>query len=55
MAERAIELLNIEPGSYILDIGAGSGISGETLTENDFIWEGIDISRDMLNIAGSKE
>lgn len=48
MAERAIELLNIEQGSYVLDIGAGSGISGEILTENNFVWEGIDISRDML-------
>ncbi len=54
MAERAIELLDLEEGSFVLDIGAGSGISGETLTENKFIWEGMDISRDMLNIAGAK-
>lgn len=48
-------MLNIEAGSFVLDIGCGSGISGETLQANDFIWEGIDISRDMLNIAAAKE
>ena len=25
------------------------------MTENNFIWEGIDISKDMLSIAASKE
>lgn len=55
MAERAIELLNIEAGSYVLDIGCGSGISGQTLTENEFIWEGMDISKDMLDISAAKE
>lgn len=54
IAERAIELLNLEAGSLVLDIGCGSGLSGETLTENGYIWEGIDISRDMLNIASQK-
>lgn len=39
----------------ILDIGCGSGLSGEILSENGFIWEGFDISRDMLNIASAKE
>lgn len=48
-------MLNVEPGSYVLDIGCGSGISSETLQENDLLWEGMDISRDMLNIAASKE
>lgn len=54
ITERAIELLNLEAGSLLLDIGCGSGLSGETLSENDFIWEGIDISRDMLNLASAK-
>lgn len=54
LGERAIELLNIEEGSYVLDIGCGSGISGETLQANGFVWEGIDISRDMLGIAAAK-
>ena len=48
-------MLDLEPNSYVLDIGCGSGLSGETLTENNYIWEGIDISRDMLNISASKE
>lgn len=34
LAERAIELLNVEAGSYVLDIGCGSGLSAETLEEN---------------------
>ena len=38
-----------------MDIGCGSGISGEQLTENKFMWEGMDISRDMLDICVSKE
>jgi 18S rRNA (guanine1575-N7)-methyltransferase len=54
MAERAIELLNLEQNSFVMDIGCGSGISGEVLTENNYIWEGIDISRDMLDLATAK-
>lgn len=54
MAERAIELLNLEENSFVMDIGCGSGISGEVLTENNYIWEGIDISRDMLDLATAK-
>ena len=53
MSERAIELLNMdnESGSLILDIGCGSGLSGSALAENNFNWIGIDISRDMMNVA----
>lgn len=54
MAERAIELLNLEENSFVMDIGCGSGISGEVLSENNYIWEGIDISRDMLDLATAK-
>mgnify|MGYP001004956716 CR=1 FL=1 len=54
MAERAIELLNLEQNSFVMDIGCGSGISGEVLTENKYTWEGIDISRDMLDLATAK-
>lgn len=39
----------------ILDIGCGSGLSGETLSENNHLWVGIDISRDMLDIAVERE
>lgn len=49
MTFRALELLNLSPGSqFILDIGCGSGLSGEILTEEGYIWTGMDISPSML-------
>ena len=39
----------------ILDVGCGSGLSGEILTEEGHIWVGLDISRDMLNAAVERE
>ena len=50
MGERALELLNLKPDqpALLLDIGCGSGISGEVLTEHGHTWIGLDISRDML-------
>lgn len=50
MTQRCLELLNLPSGtpSFILDIGCGSGLSGEQLTEEGHVWLGIDISRDML-------
>jgi len=53
MSERAIELLCLpedEP-CLILDIGCGSGLSGEALEENDHSWIGVDISEAMLDVA----
>ena len=50
MSERAIELLSLpedEP-CFILDIGCGSGLSGDCLDENGHYWIGIDISDSML-------
>lgn len=32
----------------LLDIGCGSGLSGEVLAENDHKWIGLDISINML-------
>jgi 18S rRNA (guanine1575-N7)-methyltransferase len=57
MSERAVELLNMDgqEGSLILDIGCGSGLSGEILSENGFLWLGLDISRDMLNVARERD
>jgi 18S rRNA (guanine1575-N7)-methyltransferase len=61
MTERAIELLDIRPdekerGFLILDIGAGSGLSGMTLKEKlpNSTFIGLDVSKDMLDIAASK-
>ena len=35
----------------ILDIGCGSGLSGEVLTEHGYTWVGLDISKSMLEVA----
>ncbi|KAH3903573.1 probable Putative methyltransferase BUD23 [Saccharomycodes ludwigii] len=48
MTLRALELLNLNEPSFLLDIGCGSGLSGEILSEENHIWCGIDISPDML-------
>lgn len=56
MAERCIELLNFpdESPKLILDIGCGSGLSGDCLTEAGYEWVGLDISEDMLNVAADR-
>lgn len=49
MTNRALELLNLPPGpAMILDIGCGSGLSGEILDEDGHIWVGVDIAPSML-------
>ncbi|XP_002738464.1 18S rRNA (guanine-N(7))-methyltransferase-like [Saccoglossus kowalevskii] len=57
MSERAIELLALPEDTpcLILDLGCGSGLSGESLTEQGHIWMGIDISSHMLDIALERE
>lgn len=50
MTYRALELLNLpkdEP-AFLLDIGCGSGLSGEILDEAGYIWAGVDIAPSML-------
>lgn len=51
MAVRTLELLSVDSSALLLDVGCGSGISGEVLTEKGHTWVGVDISRDMLRIA----
>ncbi|CAI9102887.1 OLC1v1001255C1 [Oldenlandia corymbosa var. corymbosa] len=54
LSERALELLalpNDGVPKLLLDIGCGSGLSGETLTENGHQWIGLDISPSMLDVA----
>uniref|UniRef100_A0AC35TU88 Ribose-5-phosphate isomerase n=1 Tax=Rhabditophanes sp. KR3021 TaxID=114890 RepID=A0AC35TU88_9BILA len=53
MTDRAIDLLELPDGfrGYILDIGCGSGISGEVLTEREHDWIGIDVAESMLRLA----
>lgn len=50
MTYRALELLNLPPDqpAYLLDIGCGSGLSGEILDEEGYIWTGVDIAPSML-------
>ena len=54
MAERAIELLNLSEPGLILDLGCGSGLSGESISENGHAWIGIDVSSSMLSVASSR-
>ena len=51
MTHRALELLGLTRPSFILDIGCGSGLSGEILSGDDHTWIGLDISPSMLDIA----
>nr|CAG4648155.1 EOG090X0BBW [Moina brachiata]SVE93197.1 EOG090X0BBW [Moina brachiata] len=57
MSERAVELLCLQEDTpcHILDLGCGSGLSGETLSEQGHVWTGVDISRAMLTVAKEKE
>lgn len=55
MTLRALELLNVPPAQHILDIGCGSGLSGEILTQEGHSWIGMDISASMLGEALDRE
>ena len=53
MTHRALELLSLADSSFILDIGCGSGLSGEILSNGNppHTWIGVDISSSMLAVA----
>jgi 18S rRNA (guanine1575-N7)-methyltransferase len=63
MTHRALELLALSSPSMILDVGCGSGLSGEILSQTPedgtpggpHIWVGFDISASMLGVALEKE
>ncbi|SOV04293.1 probable BUD23 - Protein involved in bud-site selection [Ustilago sp. UG-2017a] len=58
MAERALELLMLPPHrrpALLLDIGCGSGLSGEIITDQGHEWIGFDISPSMLEVALEKD
>ena len=61
ITERAIELLRLNDNNsntpipqLVLDIGCGSGLSGQVLEEKGHVWVGCDVSRDMLNVANER-
>lgn len=57
MTRRALELLDLDSPSFILDVGCGSGLSGEILSSvpedegGPHVWVGMDISASMLDVA----
>lgn len=58
LSERALELLALPDDGIprlLLDIGCGSGLSGETISESGHEWIGLDISRSMLDVALERE
>lgn len=58
LTERALELLALPDDGLprlLLDIGCGSGLSGETISENGHQWVGLDISQSMLDVAIERE
>ncbi|KAM4701458.1 18S rRNA (guanine-N(7))-methyltransferase [Discoglossus pictus] len=57
MSERAVELLNLPEGQpcFLLDVGCGSGLSGDYISELGHHWVGIDISPAMLDVALERE
>jgi 18S rRNA (guanine1575-N7)-methyltransferase len=56
--QRALELLALPQDGVprlLLDIGCGSGLSGEALTDEGHAWVGVDISAAMLDVARERE
>lgn len=57
LAERALELLgmNDDEPKLLLDVGCGSGLSGDVLSEAGHYWVGFDVSKAMLNVAKERQ
>lgn len=54
LSERALELLALPDDGVprlLLDIGCGSGLSGESISDHGHQWIGLDISHSMLSVA----
>uniref|UniRef100_A0A7S4J5K2 Methyltransferase type 12 domain-containing protein n=1 Tax=Odontella aurita TaxID=265563 RepID=A0A7S4J5K2_9STRA len=56
ITERAIELLRLpeDRPCFVLDVGCGSGLSGQVLEEKGHVWVGCDVSRDMIDVANER-
>lgn len=56
ITNRALEMLALpNRPCYILDIGCGSGLSGQVIEEHGHFWVGSDISQSMLTVANEQE
>eukprot|EP00958_Prasinococcus_capsulatus_P019986 scaffold2547_cov299-Prasinococcus_capsulatus_cf.AAC.1 len=57
LTHRALELLALPEGEpkLLLDIGCGSGLSGECLSDAGHLWVGSDISTAMLQVAVERD
>ena len=59
LTQRCLELIGLDDAEagpqIVLDLGCGSGLSGEILSEHGHLWTGIDISEDMLHVALGKD
>uniref|UniRef100_A0A8D2MNR6 18S rRNA (guanine-N(7))-methyltransferase n=1 Tax=Zonotrichia albicollis TaxID=44394 RepID=A0A8D2MNR6_ZONAL len=57
MSERAVELLGLpeDRACLLLDVGCGSGLSGDYISEEGHYWIGMDISPAMLDVAVERE
>merc|ERR1712137_627474 len=57
MSQRALELLCLpeDENCLLLDLGCGSGLSGEIITDAGHDWIGLDISPSMLAVAQETE
>ncbi|KAM3855146.1 18S rRNA (guanine-N(7))-methyltransferase isoform 2-T2 [Vipera latastei] len=57
MSERAVELLGLPDDCpcFLLDVGCGSGLSGDYISEEGHCWVGMDISPAMLDVAMERE
>ncbi len=56
--QRALELLSLPDDGrprLLLDVGCGSGLSGEALSDAGHAWVGVDISASMLEVAAERE
>lgn len=56
MAGRCLELLALPPGApaLLLDVGCGSGLSGEVLAAAGHAWLGVDVAPAMLSAAAAR-
>ncbi|XP_075575922.1 18S rRNA (guanine-N(7))-methyltransferase isoform X3 [Pelecanus crispus] len=57
MSERAVELLGLpeDRPCLLLDVGCGSGLSGDYISDEGHYWIGMDISPAMLDVAVERE